>query len=69
MVIERSSSEKTPIVQAGQSSIVNQNVDQDEGLKLIKKSDFNVVDQLLHTPSKIYVLSLLVSSKAHRESL
>ncbi|XP_050890649.1 uncharacterized protein LOC127096071 [Lathyrus oleraceus] len=60
---------KTPVVQAGQSSIVNQNVDQDEVLKLIMKSDFNVVDQLLHTPSKIFVLSLLMSSEAHREAL
>lgn len=38
-------------------------------LKLIKKSDFNMVDQLFHTPSKIFVLSLLMSSKAHREAL
>ncbi|KAI5420070.1 hypothetical protein KIW84_044024 [Lathyrus oleraceus] len=45
------------------------NVDQDEVLKLIKKSDLNVVDQLLHTPSKIFVLSLLMSLKAHREAL
>ncbi|XP_050889265.1 uncharacterized protein LOC127094480 [Lathyrus oleraceus] len=67
VVIEKSSSEKTPVLQAGQSSIMNQNIDQDEVLKLIKKSDFNMVDQLLHTPSKIYVLSLLMSSEAQRE--
>ncbi|XP_050889418.1 uncharacterized protein LOC127094655 [Lathyrus oleraceus] len=69
MVIEKSNSEKTHVVQANQSSIVNQNVDHDEALKLIKKSDFNMVDQLLHTPSKIFVLSLLMSSEAHREAL
>ncbi|KAI5419133.1 hypothetical protein KIW84_043359 [Lathyrus oleraceus] len=69
VVIEKSSQEKTPVIQVGQSSIVNQNVDQDEVLKLIKKSDFNMVDQLLHIPSKIFVLSLLTSSEAHREDL
>ena len=56
------------MVQVGKSGIVNQNLDQDEMLKLIKKSDFNVVDQLLHTPSKISVLSLLMSLEAHREA-
>lgn len=47
---------ETPVVQYGQSSGVNQKSDHDEVLKLIKRSEFNVVDQLLHTPSKIYVL-------------
>lgn len=37
--------------------------------QLIKKSDFNVVDQLLHTSSKISVVSLLMSSEAHQEAL
>lgn len=69
VVIEKSTQEKTPIMQGSQSSNVNQNDDQDEVLKLIKKSDFNVVDQLLHTPSKIYVLSLLMSSEAYQEAL
>ena len=49
--------------------IVNQNVDQDKVLKLIKKSNFNMVDQLFHTLSNISVLSLLMSSKAHKEAL
>lgn len=48
---------------------MNQNIDQDEVLKFFKKSNFNVVDQLLHTQSNIYVLSLLMSSEAHRETL
>ncbi|XP_050919754.1 uncharacterized protein LOC127137324 [Lathyrus oleraceus] len=69
VVIEKSSQERFMFVQVGQSSIANQNVDQDEVLKLIKKSDFNMVDQLLHTSSKTYVLSLLMSSEAHREAL
>ena len=55
--------------QSGQSSGVNQKNDADEVLKLIKKSEHNIVEQLLHTPSKISVLSLLMSSEAHRESL
>lgn len=48
---------------------MSQNVDQDEVLKLIKKSDFNMVDQLLHTSSKIFVLSLLMGLEAHRKAL
>ncbi|XP_050878569.1 uncharacterized protein LOC127082379 [Lathyrus oleraceus] len=67
--IEKPTQEKTHVMQAGQSSIVNQSSDQDEMLKSIKKSDFNAVDQLLHTSSKLSVLSLLMSSEAHREAL
>lgn len=37
-------------------------------LRIIKKSDYRVVDQLSHTPSKISILSLLLSLEAHRES-
>ena len=62
VLIEKSTSEKTPAIQAIQSNSANQNADQDEVLKLIKKSGFNVVDQLLHISSKISVLSLLMSS-------
>ncbi|KAI5431679.1 hypothetical protein KIW84_035732 [Lathyrus oleraceus] len=43
--------------------------DDDEVLRLIKRSEFNVVEQLLQTPSKISVLSLLMNSEAHREAL
>ncbi|KAI5416224.1 hypothetical protein KIW84_041319 [Lathyrus oleraceus] len=43
--------------------------DDDEVLRLIKRSEFNVVEQLLQTPSKIYVLSLLMNSEGHREAL
>ncbi|XP_050889228.1 uncharacterized protein LOC127094438 [Lathyrus oleraceus] len=40
-----------------------------EFLKIIKRSDYKVVDQLNQTPSKISILSLLMSSKAHRTAL
>lgn len=40
-----------------------------EFLKFIKKSDFKIVDQLGQTPSKISILSLLLSSEAHSKAL
>lgn len=40
-----------------------------EFLKLIKKGDFKIVDKLDQTPSKISILSLLLSSEAHRKML
>ncbi|KAI5419197.1 hypothetical protein KIW84_043391 [Lathyrus oleraceus] len=57
-----------PRCQSGESSSLKPN-DDDEVLRLIKKSEFNMVEQLLQTPSKISVLSLLMNSKAHREAL
>ncbi|KAI5436228.1 hypothetical protein KIW84_022627 [Lathyrus oleraceus] len=47
----------------------NAKEDCDEMLRLIKRSEYNVVDQLLQTPSKIFVLSLLMNSEPHREAL
>ncbi|XP_050901917.1 uncharacterized protein LOC127108483 [Lathyrus oleraceus] len=41
----------------------------EEFLRIIKKSDYKVVDQLNQTPSKISMLYLLLNSKAHRNSL
>lgn len=44
----------------------------DEATKIIKrtkKSNYKVVDQLHHTPSKISILSLLLSSQAHMDVL
>ena len=38
-------------------------------LKIIKRSDYAVVDQLHPNPTKILILSLLLNSKAHRDSL
>ncbi|GAU16666.1 hypothetical protein TSUD_326160 [Trifolium subterraneum] len=43
--------------------------DSDEVLKMIKRSEYKIVDQLLQTPSKISILSLLMNSDAHREDL
>ncbi|KAI5386542.1 hypothetical protein KIW84_072899 [Lathyrus oleraceus] len=40
-----------------------------EFLRIIKKSDYKVVDQLNQTPSKISMLSLILNSEAHRNSL
>ncbi|XP_050881017.1 uncharacterized protein LOC127084576 isoform X1 [Lathyrus oleraceus] len=40
-----------------------------EFLKMIKKSDYKIVNQLHQTPSKISILSLLLNSQAHREAL
>ncbi|KAI5390126.1 hypothetical protein KIW84_075450 [Lathyrus oleraceus] len=66
-VAKPSSVQKTPASSVGPSGIVNE--DCDEMLRLIKKSEYNVVDQLLQTPSKISVLSLLLNSEPHREAL
>jgi hypothetical protein len=41
----------------------------DEFLRIIRKSDYRVVDQLSQTPSKISMLSLLINSEAHRTAL
>ncbi|RHN66197.1 hypothetical protein MtrunA17_Chr3g0088231 [Medicago truncatula] len=41
----------------------------DKILRIIKRSDYKIVDQLLQTPSKISVLSLLLSFEAHRNTL
>ena len=41
----------------------------EEILKIIKKSDYNVVEQLGQTPSKISMLSLLLCSEAHAKAL
>ncbi|KAI5434870.1 hypothetical protein KIW84_021624 [Lathyrus oleraceus] len=57
-----------PMCQSSESSGLKSS-DNDEVLRLIKKSEFNIVEQLLQTPSKISVLSLLMNSKAHREAL
>ena len=57
-----------PTKQASQPSGDNQEKNDDEILKLIQKSEYNIVDQLLHTPSRISVLSLLLSSEAHMEA-
>ena len=57
-----------PKCQSGESNSLRPN-DDDEVLRLIKKSEFNMVEKLLQTPSKISVLSLLMNSEAHNEEL
>ena len=41
----------------------------EEILKIIKKSDYNVVERLGQTPSKISMLSLLLCYEAHAKAL
>ena len=41
----------------------------DEILKIIKKSDYKIVEQLGQTPSKISMLSLLLCSETHAQEL
>jgi len=62
---ERNSSKGKAVGQSGGITCE----DSDEILKLIKKSEYKVVDQLLQTPAKISIISLLTNSDAHREAL
>ncbi|XP_050875552.1 uncharacterized protein LOC127079174 [Lathyrus oleraceus] len=41
----------------------------EELLRLIRKSDYKVIDHLSQTPSKILILSLLICFEAHRNAL
>src|ERR1043165_6880179 len=50
-------------INVGPSDGTNVNSDFDEILKLIKKSEYRVVDQLMQTPSKISIQSLLLNSE------
>ena len=61
--------EVEPKKAVGESSGATLEKDVDDILKIIKMSDFRIVDQLLQTPSKISILALLMSSSSHRESL
>ncbi|XP_050919812.1 uncharacterized protein LOC127137388 [Lathyrus oleraceus] len=60
---------KIPICQSGDSSDWKVKDDNGELLRMIKKSEFNIMEQLLQTPSKISILSLLINFKAHQEAL
>ncbi|KAI5386852.1 hypothetical protein KIW84_073120 [Lathyrus oleraceus] len=59
--------EGTSAPQAGSEPTFAKDVD--ELLRIIKKSDYKVVDQLIQTLSKISILSFLLCSEAHREAL
>ncbi|XP_050914950.1 uncharacterized protein LOC127129883 [Lathyrus oleraceus] len=41
----------------------------EEFLRIIKKSEYKLIDHLQQTPSKISILSLLLSSEGHRDAL
>ncbi|XP_050908104.1 uncharacterized protein LOC127121698 [Lathyrus oleraceus] len=60
--------ESTVVTPTKETEVV-QSEDVVEFLKLIKRSDYKVVDQLHQTPSKISIMSLLLNSQAHREAL
>ncbi|XP_050919705.1 uncharacterized protein LOC127137277 [Lathyrus oleraceus] len=56
--------------QSGESSrLKDKDNDNGDVLRLIKTNEFNIVEQLLQTPSKISMLSLLMNSEAHRKAL
>ncbi|XP_054801468.1 uncharacterized protein LOC129305471 [Prosopis cineraria] len=42
---------------------------EDEFLSIMKQSDYSIVDQLKKTPARISILSLILSSEAHRQAL
>lgn len=54
-------------VELPRQEVVNQEVE--ELLRIIKKSDYKVVDHLGQTTSKISILSLLLCSETHRHAL
>ncbi|XP_073223495.1 uncharacterized protein [Cicer arietinum] len=45
------------------------NEEAQEFLKIIKQSEYKIVDQLKHTPTRISLLSLLMNSESHRKLL
>lgn len=44
-------------------------IEAEELLRLIRKSDYKVVDQLLQTQSKIFIMSLLLNSETYHKAL
>jgi hypothetical protein len=63
-------SEGTPVVTpapGGSEKVLDDEAE--EFLRIIKKSEYKLVDHLQQTPSKISILSLLLSSEGHREAL
>ncbi|KAI5389240.1 hypothetical protein KIW84_074773 [Lathyrus oleraceus] len=60
------------IPRAAQAPVGSENELDDEAeefLRIIKKSEYKLVDHLQQTPSKISILSLLLSSEGHRDAL
>lgn len=63
---------KGPMVEKEQSDDHKKSItfeESQEFLKLIRKSDFKIVEQLNQTPSKISILYLLLSSETHCKAL
>lgn len=66
---ESSKGKEAIISGEGPSKKVGPQEEAEEFLKLTRKSDYKVVDQLNETPSKISILSLFLSSKAYTGAL
>lgn len=58
-----------PGTKTGPSKTVVSQEEADEFLRIIKMSDYKMVDRLNYTPSKISMLFLLLSSEAHIKAL
>jgi len=69
VIEETQAKDFSAVKDVGQSSGTNASSDFDEILKLIKKSEYKVIDQLMQTPSKISIMSLLLNSEAHKDGL
>ncbi|XP_039687896.1 uncharacterized protein [Medicago truncatula] len=69
MIEEAPAKDPSAVKEVSQSNGANPSSEFDEILKLIKKSEYRVVDQLMQTPSKISIMSLLLNSEAHKEAL
>ncbi|XP_050895276.1 uncharacterized protein LOC127101883 [Lathyrus oleraceus] len=70
-VVAKNKGKQVVSTSQGQVPPQNKSVPEDveEFLRIIKRSDYKVVDQLNQTPSKIFILSLLLCSEAHRDAL
>ena len=63
-------SEGTPVVTPAPGGSERELDDEaEEFLRIIKKSEYKLVDHLQQTTSKISILSLLLSSEGHKEAL
>ncbi|XP_058745778.1 uncharacterized protein LOC131618612 [Vicia villosa] len=61
-------SQNSPVQNGAPDSVVSSK-DVEELLRIIKKSDYKVVEQLGQTQSKISILQLLMCSEVHRDAL
>ena len=73
VVINDRSQGKQPVVSIPNAnpgaSVSREEEEVEELMKIIKRSDYKIVEQLNQTPSKISILSLLLSSESHRNAL